>query len=211
MDKSKLRYFKDRLLEEKKKILKTLNKMTNMEEYGSMDVYQSELSNYDNHPADMGTELFMKEQDNGFKNRMKNTLLEIESSFDDISKGSYGVCKACGEKIDEERLEIIPYAKTCKDCSEEISTLSNVEMNRRSFIPIDEDRATSFSDTTDDMVMFDREDAYQSVHQYNYVKNDPSYHTGDNQGVDDEEDHDGGDGVEEVENISHEYYKDTLK
>lgn len=84
-------------------------------------------------------------------------------------------------------------------------------MNRRSFIPIDEERGTSFGDTTEDMVMFDREDAYQSVHQYNYVENDPSYQTGDNLGVDDEENHDGGDGVEEVENISYEYYKKTIK
>lgn len=44
-----------------------------------------------------------------------------------------------------------------------------------------------------------------------YVENDPSYQTGDNLGVDDEENHDGGDGVEEVENISYEYYKKTIK
>ena len=71
--------------------------MNNMEEYGSMDVYLSELSNYDNHPADSGTELFMMEQDNGFKNRMKTTLLEIDASLDDISNNKYGICKECGK------------------------------------------------------------------------------------------------------------------
>lgn len=211
MDKEKLKYFRNRLLEEKKKLFETLNKMNNMEEYGSMDVYHTELSNYDNHPADTGTELFMMEQDNGFKNRMKATILEIDSSIDDISNGRYGICKECGKKINEERLEIIPYAKNCKECSDSISVLTNNEMNRRSFVPIDEEKGTSFSDTTEDMVLFDREDAYQGVHQYNYVKDDPSFHTGDNIGVDDEGDYDGGDGVEEVENISQEYYDETIK
>jgi len=211
MEEGKLKYFKNKLIEEKNRLLKTLNNMNNMEEYGAKDVYYSELSNYDNHPADIGTELFMMEQDNGFKNKMKDTLLEIENSINDITKGSYGICKECGKEIDIERLELIPYAKTCKECSEKVSKLTNTEMNRRSFIPIDEERGTSFGDTTEDMVMFDREDAYQSVHQYNYVENDPSYQTGDNLGVDDEENHDGGDGVEEVENISYEYYKKTIK
>ncbi len=46
MDKDKLYYFKKRLLEEKRKLLKTLNNMNNMKEFGSMDIYYSELSNY---------------------------------------------------------------------------------------------------------------------------------------------------------------------
>lgn len=211
MDKNKLKYFRNRLLEEKKRLFKTLNNMNNMEEYGSMDVYHTELSNYDNHPADIGTELFMMEQDNGFKNRMKTTILEIDSSIDDINNGSYGICRKCGKKINEERLDIIPYVKTCKECSDGLSILANNEMDRRSFVPIAEEEGTSFSDTTEDMVAFDREDAYQSVHQYNYVPGDPSFHTGDNLGLDDEQDNDGGDGVEEVENISQEYYDETIK
>lgn len=211
MDIEKLKYFRKRLLDEKKKLFKTLNNMNNMEEYGSMDVYHGELSNYDNHPADIGTELFMMEQDNGFKNRMKTTIVEIDSSLDDISNGSYGRCRECGKNINEERLDIIPYVKTCKECSDGISILANNEIDRRSFAPIDKEQGTSFSDTREDMVIFDREDAYQEVHKYNYVKDDPSFHTGDNLGVDDEQNDDGGDGVEAVENISQEYYDETIK
>lgn len=211
MDKNKLKYFRKRLLDEKKRLFKTLNNMNNMEEYGSMDVYLSELSNYDNHPAESGTELFMMEQDNGFKNRMKTTLLEIDASLDDISNNKYGICKECGKKIPEDRLDIIPYVKTCKECSDGLAILANNEMDRRTFVPIDEEEGTSFGDTKEDLVIFDREDAYEAVHQYNYVKDDPSFHTGDNLGVDDEEGHDGGDGVEEVENISQEYYDETIK
>ncbi|CAK7021667.1 hypothetical protein CIW83_06390 [Tissierella sp. P1] len=210
MDKNKLHYFRKRLLEEKKNLLKTLDNMNNMEEYGSMDVYYSELSNYDNHPADIGTELFMMEQDNGFKNRMKDTLYEIDSSLEDIKDGSYGLCKKCKNKIDEERLDLIPYLKNCIECADSITITQDTRMDSRQFIPIDEEH-NSFSDTTEDMVEFDREDAYQKVASFNMVPDDPSFTTGDHLGIMDEQDGDGGDGVEEVENISQEYYDDTLK
>lgn len=211
MDKNKLYYFRKRLLEEKKRTLSTLNNMNNMEEYGSMDVYYSELSNYDNHPADIGTELFMMEQDNGFKNKIKDTLYEIDESINDIREGNYGICKECNKKINEERLDLIPYLKNCMDCAGESEIITEDFISNRQFVPIEDEDGTSFSDTTEDMVIFDREDSYQKVASYNYVDDDPSHHTGDYQGIKDEQDNDGGDGVEFVENISQEYYDETLK
>ncbi|WP_353096748.1 TraR/DksA C4-type zinc finger protein [Tissierella praeacuta] len=211
MDKNKLHHFRKRLLEEKKKILKTLNNMNNMKEFGAMDIYHNELSNYDNHPADIGTELFMMEQDNGFKNSMKDTLYEIDSSLEDLKDGNYGICKSCKKEINEERLDLIPYLKNCVDCADSITIPSDKEMNARKFVPIDEEQGTSFSDTTEEIVEFDREDAYQKVASFNMVSDDPSFATGDHLGVMDEQDNTGGDGVEEVEKISQEYYDETLK
>lgn len=211
MDNNKLCHFRKRLLEDKKNLLRALKNMNNMEEYGSMDVYYSELSNYDNHPADIGTELFMMEQDNGFKNRMKDTLYEIDSSLEDIKDGSYGICKRCKKKIDEERLELIPYLKNCIECANSITITPDTAMDTRKFVPIDEEHGTSFHDTTEETVQFDREDAYQKVASFNMVPEDPSFTTGDHLGIMDEQDGDGGDGVEPVENISQEYYDETLK
>ena len=85
MENSKASYFKNRLFDEKKRLLKVLNNMNNMEEYGSMDNYYSELSQYDNHPADIATEVFMKEQDEGLKNNLMGKLHEIGDSLDDIN------------------------------------------------------------------------------------------------------------------------------
>lgn len=108
----KLHYLKKILLEEKKKLTSSLNNMNNMEDYGSMDIYHSDISGYDNHPADIGTEVFMMEQDNGFKNRIKDTLYEIDSSLEAIKNGSYGICESCKREIDYERLKLLPYIKT---------------------------------------------------------------------------------------------------
>ena len=208
MDNNKLRYFKNRLLKEKREILRNLNNMNNMEEYGSMDVYYSELSNYDNHPADIGTELFMMEQDNGFKNKIKDTLNEIENSLNDIREGKYGICKKCNKEINEERLKLIPYLKRCMECAEDNGTISQDFISNRKFVPIAEEDGTSFSDIKENMVEFDREDSYQQVASYNIVSDDPSFATGDDLGIMDEKE---GDGVEEIENISQEYYDETLE
>lgn len=204
MDNNRIDYFRLKLFEEKKKLLKTLNNMTNMEEYGSMDNYYNELSHYDNHPADVGTEVFMREQDEGFKNNLKHTLREIDSSLVDIRNARYGVCQNCGKKIHEARLEIIPYLKTCLECSEQLkSGIDNIV-----YESLDDEYITSFSFNSDGENGFDREDAYQAVAQFDMVPGDPSFSTGDYIGIPDEENING---IEDVENISQEYYNETLK
>lgn len=203
MNNDKLQYFKDKLIKEKKNLLKTINREIS-EEYGSIDMYYTELSGFDNHPGDIGTEVFFMEQDRGFKNKLNNTLDEIEESLEDIKNGTYGICKSCDKKIDEDRLDIIPYAKTCIECANEEKT----PIEYRQFESIDDKRAISFSMNPRENVMYDREDSYQDTAIFNMVPNDPSYSTGDNMGIMDEED----EGiVEEVEKISQEYYDETLE
>ncbi|MBU5440363.1 TraR/DksA C4-type zinc finger protein [Tissierella sp. MSJ-40] len=204
MGKEKISLFKERLLKEKKTALETIDKMNNMEEYGSMDEYYSELSSYDNHPADIGTEVFMMEQDRGLKSKLNDTLYEIDNSLQDLEDGNYGICKVCGKRIDEERLELIPYLKTCIECTNEKLPLEK----KMQFRPEEEDSISPFSKDRSEGNEFDREDSYQEVARYNIVDKDPSFSTGDDLGVLDDTHRDG---VEEVENISQEYYDETKK
>lgn len=200
MDRESL-FFYDRLQEEKENIISTLNNLS-QSDGDSMDMYYSELSGYDNHPADIGTEVFMMEQDKGMKNKLKNTLREIDESIEDINKGKYGICDKCNKKIDKERLELIPYLKTCIQCSSEL--IAPVD-----FRQINDEKiwGNLFGTIVKDHVYHDGEDTIQEVAQYNIVENDPSDSTGDNMGVMDEH----RDVVEPIENISQEYYDSTLK
>jgi len=59
----------------------------------------------------------MMEHDKGLRDKLNDTLYEIEISLEAIEKGEYGVCVQCGKKIDEERLDLIPYVKLCLECS----------------------------------------------------------------------------------------------
>lgn len=43
-------------------------------------------------------------------------LKDINSALEKMEKGEYGVCEKCGKKIDPERLQALPEARTCLKC-----------------------------------------------------------------------------------------------
>ena len=92
------------------------------------------------------------EQDKGFKNKLDDTLNEIEDSLEDIKNRTYGICKICDKYIDEERLQLIPYLKTCIDCSND----EELPKDFRQFETIDEKKMVSFSMEPRENVGFDR-------------------------------------------------------
>lgn len=194
MNKNKLEFFRKSLIQEKKKIIESINRK-NLKEFGMADEYYTEISGYDNHPADIGTEVFMMEQDKGFKNKLNDNIYEIDESLEDIKNGKYGICNNCEKPINEKRLELVPYLKTCIDCSEE---------NKPSKGQMDFSYNSNILDESN--IGFDREDTYQEIAWVNIVDGDPSFSTGDNIGIMDDEE-----GVEEVENISQEDYEKTLE
>ena len=204
MEEKKEKFFIKRLSEEKKKNLDLLEKMKDPKKSGFMEEYSTELSSYDNHPADLGTDMFMMEQDKGLINKLEDILYEIEVSEKNLESGDYGFCISCGKKIDEERLKLIPYLKLCIDCSKEKISLDK----KRNFRPEEEDVLKSFKEDIKEGIQFDREDSYQAVAKYNQIDKDPSFSTGDDIGIfdDDEED-----AVEDVEKISQEYYDEINK
>lgn len=162
-----------------------------------------ELSSYDNHPGDIGTETFEAEKNFSFRNNDKFVIGEASDALKKIEDGSYGLCEHCGEEIAEERLDIIPYARLCISCENEFKLKADDEEKGR---PIEEQILTppfgrSFRDNSpEDSVMFDGEDAWQAVNVYNDVTSDNPFSEDDSMGY-----------VEDVESISNERYKKQLE
>ena len=81
-----------------------------------LDVGEAEqsgdLSHYDQHPADQGSELFEREKDLAILERLESELAEIEAALQRVDDGVYGVDEQTGEPIDPERLDAIPTART---------------------------------------------------------------------------------------------------
>ncbi|MGM9988488.1 MAG: TraR/DksA C4-type zinc finger protein [Bacillaceae bacterium] len=67
-----------------------------------------ELSSYDNHPADMGSELFELEKDLAIDNLLKKELEDVNRALQAMEQGTYGICAASGEEIPYERLLAVP-------------------------------------------------------------------------------------------------------
>ncbi len=195
MDKKKIEHFKNRLLEERKNTVQSLGNMERREEE-TREQLNSELSSYDNHPADTGTEVYMMEQDKAFKRQLEDTLEEIDSSLEDIEKGRYGYCDNCDREIKEDRLELIPYVKTCLSCSDE----DDLKDEGLEFETNDNERLGYISDTADELG-YSREDSYKDAMEDNIVPNDPSLSTGDNMGLIDEDDIEDIPGLDELKDM----------
>ncbi len=72
-----------------------------------------ELSSYDQHNADMGTETFEREKDLSILEQVEAELADVEHALRRLDEGTYGTCEIDGKPIPEERLEAVPAARLC--------------------------------------------------------------------------------------------------
>ncbi|MBT2581496.1 TraR/DksA C4-type zinc finger protein [Planococcus sp. ISL-109] len=75
----------------------------------------SELSNYDNHPADNATDLYDQERGMAMDHLKEEEHEDILAALKAIEEGTYGKCAVCGKDIPFERLEALPTTLTCID------------------------------------------------------------------------------------------------
>ena len=70
-------------------------------------------ADYDQHPADQGTETHDQELDETTDMMLQAEAENVEVALERLSKGAYGKCVDCGKEIPRERLEAIPEAIRC--------------------------------------------------------------------------------------------------
>jgi RNA polymerase-binding transcription factor DksA len=98
-----------------------------------MDEAIGELSVYDNHPADYGTEMYERSKDVGLLENTRQQIAEIEEAQSAIEEGDYGYCHNCGQSIPESRLIALPRTLFCIQCKRQQEDMD--EDNR----PVEED------------------------------------------------------------------------
>jgi len=79
---------------------------------GSESESIGELSDNDQHPADIASETFEREKDLSILESLEYELRELEAAVRRVDDGAYGTCEACGGPIPEERLEVQPAARS---------------------------------------------------------------------------------------------------
>jgi RNA polymerase-binding transcription factor DksA len=72
-----------------------------------------ELSSFDQHPGDSGTETFELEKNVSLLEQVEDELQEVEAAFARLERGTYGTCQACGRPIGDERLDALPGTRFC--------------------------------------------------------------------------------------------------
>ncbi len=112
-----LEYFKKRLEEEKARLESQLSQVAKRN--------PSNPADWEPVPAEAGADIRTPDPSElsdvfeEFENRaatgihLEEKLNEVMAALSRVEKGTYGICTACGEKIDEKRLEANPSSATC--------------------------------------------------------------------------------------------------
>lgn len=136
MNNERKEFFKKILLEEKERFNNTITKMDEHGIANTDELSSTELSSYDNHPAELGTEVFNLGMNLNLKANEKNQIKEIKRAVGKIDKGTFGICEACKSEIPEERLEVRPYVRLCISCE---NNENNEKENVKKARPVEED------------------------------------------------------------------------
>jgi RNA polymerase-binding transcription factor DksA len=102
---------RERLHEEQERVAGLIEELQG--ELGTADRDEgSELADYDQHPADSGSDTFEREKDISILEQLEAELGELQAALERVDAGTYGIDEVTGEPIDEERLEALPTART---------------------------------------------------------------------------------------------------
>lgn len=103
-----------RLFEERKRLDATTDQLASDLDLDEPDQSSlGELTNVDQHPADIATETFEREKDTALLTTLRARQGEIDAALQRVEAGEYGLCEACGGPIGDERLEAFPMARYC--------------------------------------------------------------------------------------------------
>jgi len=112
MNKEAVELYRKRLLKMRENILNKAKKLKedsyNLGTNGIQDMADAASNTYN-------ADILMSISDNDL-----TLLKDIDNSLDKLSKGTYGICEECEEKISEKRLEANPVARYCITCKRQM-------------------------------------------------------------------------------------------
>lgn len=164
MDRNRLQRLQALLEQDKRELLAVVDRLTGPGGLESpQDEADRELSAYDNHPADYGSQLYERSKDLGLLEAVRLQIAEIDEAQEAILAGNYGICQNCGESIPEQRLLALPSTVLCVKCKRE------TEREDASPRPVEEGfleppLERQESEATD--YAFDQDDAWEEVARF---------------------------------------------
>lgn len=160
MDTVKMEELRTRLINEQADIQRRVNAM--QETMGvALEDSVGELSTYDNHPADIGSETFERSKDFALREDALLRLTAIADALRSMETGTYGFCDECGNEIDPARLEALPFTTKCVDCK------ARGEQGEERVRPLEEaSLPRPFAYPGDESIIYDREDTWQDLAQH---------------------------------------------
>ena len=109
------RHLERRLQEERARLQRDLDRSLAVQEQEDEQDRAGDLTKYPFHPADLGSDTMDAELEGSNETRMSGELAEIDAALDRLYRTPerFGICEETGRPIPFERLDIVPWARTC--------------------------------------------------------------------------------------------------
>ena len=108
------------LEDERARVQHEIEGIESLDRASSQSGETGELTDYDDHIGDVGTETFERERDLALEADAESILRQIDVALKKIDDGTYGTCERCGKPIAAARLEAIPYTPFCIEDAERL-------------------------------------------------------------------------------------------
>jgi RNA polymerase-binding transcription factor DksA len=115
LSEAQLRHLEQRLLEERVRAQSVLRRFDEGRE-ASLTAAAGDLSDYPFHVADHGTDSYDQDMDTALAERASRELEAIDDALRRLyeTPERFGICDDTGEPIPFERLDLVPWARTCR-------------------------------------------------------------------------------------------------
>jgi RNA polymerase-binding transcription factor len=108
-------HLEHRLKEERDRALRDLNRTVDEQSGESEQDRSGDITSIPFHLADRGTDTMQTELEASLATRVSRELAEIDAALDRFYRNpeQFGICENTGREISFERLDAIPWARTC--------------------------------------------------------------------------------------------------
>jgi DnaK suppressor protein len=112
------KHLERRLVEERQRVVRALARYT-QETRDTVREESGDISAFRFHMADVGTDTADQEFDAANAARQTSELAEIDAALERLYQrpDDYGRCERAGEPIPFARLDVVPWARTCREHS----------------------------------------------------------------------------------------------
>ena len=111
-----LKKIKNKLIAQKKFIISQLQKFAKKSKKIKGN-YETKFQQIGNHQDENAIEVSDYESSLSVEYELEKELKDIESALKKTSENTYGICSNCGKRINPKRLEAMPEATLCIECS----------------------------------------------------------------------------------------------
>jgi DnaK suppressor protein len=108
-------HFKDILLKEQDSLMEAMQTIGQLGQIGTghWETHTDPSENKELEPDALADKYEEEATNEGVLETLEERLKEVTEALERIEKGTYGICEKTGNKIEIERLEANPAAKTC--------------------------------------------------------------------------------------------------